>query len=880
MNAPMDEARRVLKRVFGYDDFRTGQGDIVAAVLQGRDVLGVMPTGGGKSICYQVPALLFPACTLVVSPLVALMKDQTERLRERGVEAYALHSGMPQGEINNILHQAQMGVVKLLYVAPERLDSESFRRTLSTIPLSLLAVDEAHCVSEWGHDFRPAYRSIPKLFAAKQRIPIVALTATATPDVRADIISSLTLHTPIEIVRGFDRSNLTFNVERTPHKVEFITQLARAHPNDVILVYAGSRRRVDTIADELRKRGVPAEAYHAGKSPEQRSTIQEGFVGGASRILVATNAFGMGIDKADVRHVVHADLTLTLEAYYQEAGRAGRDGKPSTCTLLYTPQDRRLMDFFIEATYPELRDVMAVLTYLYGRSSVAAGEAVTEPVQADASSIAADLHRSAALVSGILGVLERAGIVLRTSPNGRATLVLRTTLDRLREFINNAPSEKRKPLEAVLRLTSSSGDRTIAFDIRSLLKSASITMHEFGEAMRMLHTARIIRYTPPEGGGGIVLLQPRPASGMLSVDLTEVHRRRDHARRKLDAVIRYAEATQCKRNFILNYFGDSSYTGTCGRCSSCTTPVSAVSAVHVGTSPQDEQITLDLIHASHELGGKFGRHVLVDVVTATVSVKVVNFRLDRCTTWGRCKHVGRPHVLRVLDETIEAGLLVRSSGEFPTIAPTAEGVRHARPLPRPMELQFTKAVGVDAEALRALMSLRERWATDEGVTPTTILSTTAIQALAQDRPTSTQDLVPGKHGSGLLLARHGEEIVNVLRQSRAEQIAAVPKVRADQQVMAVVEAIQPGRTLEDVARALRVTTAAAAQGIQRAIESGVDIQRQDLVQEEVMESVMDYLREHRFAKLRHVRDHVGDIADLPELRVAVAFARRELFGIG
>lgn len=875
----MDEARRVLKRVFGYDDFRPGQGDIVAAVLQGRDVLGVMPTGGGKSICYQVPALLFPACTLVVSPLVALMKDQTERLRERGVEAYALHSGMPQGEINNILHQAQMGVVKLLYVAPERLDSESFRRTLSTIPLSLLAVDEAHCVSEWGHDFRPSYRSITKLFTTKQRIPIVALTATATPDVRTDITSSLDLRDPVEIVRGFDRSNLTFNVERTPHKVEFITQLARQHPNNVILVYAGSRRRVDTFADELRKRGVAAEAYHAGKSPEQRSAIQEGFIGGATRILVATNAFGMGIDKSDVRHVVHTDLTLTLEAYYQEAGRAGRDGLPSTCTLLYSPHDRRLMDFFIEATYPELRDVMAVATYLYSRSGAAAGDAVTEPVQADANSIAADLHKSAALINGILGVLERAGIVLRTAPNGRATLVLRSTVDRLREFINNSPVEKRRALEAILRLTSTSNERSVSFNIANLLKSTSITMHEFGEAVRMLHTARIIRYTPPEGGGGIVLLQPRPASGMVSVDLTEVHRRRDHARRKLDAVVRYAETPQCKRNFILNYFGDASFTGTCGRCSSCTAQKNDKTPTRAESSPADEQITQDLIHAAYELGGKFGRHLIVDVVTGTVSEKVVSFRLDRAVTWGRCKYAARPHVLRVLDEAIERGLLVRSSGQFPTIAPTAEGVRAARPLPKPMELRFAQTVGVDAEVLQALMSLRERWATDEGVAATTIISTTALQALAQDKPTTMQDLVAGKHGSGLFLARHGEEIVNVIRQSRADVVAAVPKVRADRQVMSVVEAVQPGRSLEDVARTLGVTIPAAAQGIQRAIESGVDLQRYDLIQEDVMESVMDYLRENRFAKLRHVRDHVGDIADLPELRVAVAFARRELFGI-
>ncbi|RPI68962.1 MAG: RecQ family ATP-dependent DNA helicase [Ignavibacteriae bacterium] len=878
MSRNIEEARTVLKRVFGYEAFRPGQDDIVSAVLNGRDVLGVMPTGGGKSICYQVPALLFPACTLVISPLVALMKDQTERLRQHGVEAYALHAGMSQGDINNVMFDAHAGRIKLLYVAPERLESASFRQTLSTVSLSLLAVDEAHCVSEWGHDFRPAYRSIAKLFESRQRIPIVALTATATPDVRADIITSLGLHKPVEIVRGFDRSNLSFRVERTPHKVEFITRLAKAEPQSVILVYAGSRRRVDTITDELSKRGIPAVGYHAGKTPDQRSAIQEAFVGGASRVLVATNAFGMGIDKADVRHVIHTDLTLTVEAYYQEAGRAGRDGLSSTCTLLYQPQDRRLMDFFIESTYPESRDVSEVLQYLFERSGVAPGDTASEPIHADTSSIAADLHRSVALVNGVLGLLERLGILLRTTPTGRAEMRIRTTVERFREFIQHAPTERRHALEAIFRLAAFSDEKSVSFSLHGILKQSSITMHEFGEAIRMLHVARIIRYTPPEGGGGIVLLQPRPRSGALALDLTDVHQRRDHAKRKLDAMVRYADTPQCKRNFILNYFGDSSVTGTCGRCSSCMKSAEPRPADQLASSQADEAVALALIQAAHELGGKFGRHVVVDVITATVSEKVVSFRLDRSTTWGRSKSISRSHALRVLDEVIERGDLVRSSGQFPTIAPTAEGVRRARPLPKPMELQFSAAAGVDTDVLRALMSFRERCADSEGVAASTVVSLSALEALATDLPAGLPDIVPGKHGSGLFLARYGPEIVNVITHARKERITAVPKVRADAQVMAVVDAIRPGRTLADVARALRITPAAAAQGIQRAIESGVEIRREDLVQENVMASVMDFLRDHRFAKLRNVRDHVGDIAELPELRVAVAFARRELFG--
>ncbi len=875
MSARLDTARSILRSTFGFESFRHGQEEIIQAVLSGRDVLGVMPTGGGKSLCYQVPALSLPHCTLVVSPLVALMTDQVGRLKALGVAAAALHAGLTHGDVNAIMFEAHAGRLKLLYVAPERLESATFRSLLSTIPLSLVAVDEAHCISEWGHDFRPAYRSIPRLFDDRPRVPVIALTATATPDVRRDIADALALRDPVEIVRGFDRSNLAFRVEVTPHKIEAIAREALAHPDQCVLVYAGSRRRVDDIASELAKRKIAAAAYHAGKTPAERTDVQDRFLRGQLTVLVATNAFGMGIDKADVRHVIHADLTLTLEAYYQEAGRAGRDGRPATCTLLYQTQDRRLMDFFITSTYPERGTILAVLNALYDRAGVGVGGSTTEAVHADAASLAADLHLPVGHVSGVLSLLQRSGVILSTGAQGRATLRMRSSTERLREFVDHAPAERARAVEVLGRLLSgSSFDHPVSFDVNAVLRRSGITLAEFSDAVRSLHLARILQYTPPEGGGGIVLLRPRPPRGVIPVDMADLARRRDHALSKLDRMIQYAESPQCKRNLILNYFGDADVRGTCGRCSSCT------GSHRVKGAGVDADLLVHVVRAVHELGGSYGRNVVADLLTGTITPRIVDLGLSQAEAWGAASAKDRAEVIHAIDAAIHRGLIVRSSGEYPTIALTAAGRDLGMPLPRQRRFRKTHlAEEADPSVATALMAWRERTAHAMHQQAQTLLSNDAVAALATDAPQREADLQPGRHGSGLMLAQYGAEIIGVIAGVRRSRVDAIPKVRLDNDVMQVLKAVRPGRSVMDVARALRITPAAAARNLQRALEAGADLQRGELVPDDLFAEVMDYLRDHRYAKLRQIRETVGADVDMPTLRVAMAFARRELYGV-
>ena len=328
-----------LKKYFGYDSFRQGQRELIENILEGRNVLGVLPTGGGKSICYQLPALMTDGVSLVISPLISLMKDQVDSLRENGINAGFINSSLDSEEYRKILSDVKTGHIKILYISPERLENEFFRNFIRDIDISFVAVDEAHCISQWGHDFRPSYKLIPDLYQIKGDVQILAFTATATKEVREDIINNLQLSNPFIKVTGFDRKNLYFKVAKPKNKLTYLNSYLKKHRDDSGIIYASTRKKVDDIYKNLKTRGYAIEKYHAGLSEDERKKAQDNFIYDRAKIIVATNAFGMGIDKSNVRFVIHYNMPKDMESYYQEAGRAGRDGEDATCILLYSGQD-------------------------------------------------------------------------------------------------------------------------------------------------------------------------------------------------------------------------------------------------------------------------------------------------------------------------------------------------------------------------------------------------------------------------------------------------------------------------------------------------------------------------------------------------------------
>lgn len=347
---------QALKILFGYDSFRTGQKSVIDSILAGRDAFAVMPTGAGKSVCYQIPAVLLPGITLVISPLISLMQDQVKALNEAGVQAAFINSSLSEKDYNETIRKARQGIYKIIYIAPERLVTEGFLALAKSVPISMVAVDEAHCISQWGQDFRPSYMKIVEFVKTLEKRPIIsAFTATATETVREDIICTLGLQNPFTLVNGFDRENLFFQVDKPKNKEQYILKYISEHSGDSGIIYCATRKNVDNIYELLKSKGISVGKYHAGMNAEERKKMQDDFVFDYTSIVVATNAFGMGIDKSNVRFVIHYNMPQSMENYYQEAGRAGRDGLDAKCILLFSPQDIVINRFLLD--HKEMQDL-------------------------------------------------------------------------------------------------------------------------------------------------------------------------------------------------------------------------------------------------------------------------------------------------------------------------------------------------------------------------------------------------------------------------------------------------------------------------------------------------------------------------------------------
>ena len=347
---------QALKILFGYDSFRVGQKSVIDSILAGRDAFAVMPTGAGKSVCYQIPAVLLPGITLVISPLISLMQDQVKALNEAGVSAAFINSSLSEKDYNETIRRARQGIYKIIYIAPERLVTEGFLALAKSVPISMVTVDEAHCISQWGQDFRPSYMKIVEFVKILEKRPIIsAFTATATETVREDIICTLGLQNPFTLVNGFDRENLFFQVDKPKNKEQYILKYISGHSGDSGIIYCATRKNVDNIYELLKGKGVSVGKYHAGMSAEERKKMQDDFVFDYTSIVVATNAFGMGIDKSNVRFVIHYNMPQSMENYYQEAGRAGRDGLDAKCILLFSPQDIVINRFLLD--HKEMQDL-------------------------------------------------------------------------------------------------------------------------------------------------------------------------------------------------------------------------------------------------------------------------------------------------------------------------------------------------------------------------------------------------------------------------------------------------------------------------------------------------------------------------------------------
>jgi ATP-dependent DNA helicase RecQ len=565
----LESARELLRERFGHADFRPGQQRAVESVLAGRDTLVILPTGGGKSVCYQVPALLLDGLTVVLSPLISLMKDQVDALEARGIPATFINSSLSANEVSARLGRVQRGEIKLLYVAPERFDYGNAAERIAAVGVSLLAIDEAHCISEWGHDFRPSYRRVREIHARLGAPPTVALTATATPEVRRDIARVLELRDPEIVLTGFDRTNLRWHVIRTKNDAEkdgTLVELLKQHPG-VAIVYAATRKTVERVAHHLTRSGVKAAAYHAGLDDARRKEVQESFMTEGMRCIVATNAFGMGIDKSNVRLVVHHAMPGSLEAYYQEAGRAGRDGGKADCYLLHAFQDRFTHEFFIKSASPEKETVESV----YAAACKHADADGTLEFDAAALAASAKGKVSDREAESSLRLLIGAGAISASDGSmARVRVRLLAAPERIRAELGEASGEDESQelglLRAFWKLSRGAVSTGAIIDLDALPPGLAGGMQatpilDALQRQQMLIWSRV--------GEGLVVADRAAPITRWPVDWETLARRRTAETSQLEVMQKYAYTDRCRRAFVLRYFGDPAATNTCEQCDNC-----------------------------------------------------------------------------------------------------------------------------------------------------------------------------------------------------------------------------------------------------------------------------------------------------------------------
>lgn len=587
----LEAAAAVLRKHWGYASFREEQRDVLTSVLAGGDVLAIMPTGSGKSICYQVPALLEEGLTLVISPLIALMQDQVEQLQARGIPAAYINSTLPHHEVEQRWTDAEFGRYRLLYVAPERLQSDLFEARAQRLPIRRVAVDEAHCVSEWGHHFRPAYRFIGDVRDRLGEPPILAVTATATPEVRRDMMELLGLRAPTVHVKGFDRPNLIWSIFRIENKLRKVYDVLDGVPGPGLL-YVATRANAEWWADALKKHGVDAAAYHAGLPNTRRAAVQQDWLKGTVRIVCATNAFGMGIDKPDVRSVIHADLPGSLEAYYQEAGRAGRDGKPAYAVLLYQPSDAETQQALIASSHPEAASLRAVYDAICNLGQIPIGVQPDDPLVPDLVRVADLTGLSTSVINTAIDLLDEQGvwqqhplrrhhgvIRFRQSPNAVRAYAQELDNRALASFI-----------QGVLRTVHADAfSGWWEIDLRLLERRTDLERPRLLRGLDFLRQRGIIDWRGPEDGLRIEMLTSR--ASRLPIDDLAIRRDQRRAEKRLKDMLRYARSVTCRRHFLLTYFGASSPT-QCGRCDICLGRHDAVTI-----TPEDEPLLRRILQA-------------------------------------------------------------------------------------------------------------------------------------------------------------------------------------------------------------------------------------------------------------------------------------------
>lgn len=852
-----------LKKYFGYQDFRPAQLEIIEEILNGKNILSILPTGAGKSICYQIPALISDNYSIVISPLIALMKDQVDSLNKTSEVAAFINSTQSFIETEKVLQDIAYGKIKLVYVAPERLENTEFALRLKNLNPQFLFIDEAHCISEWGHNFRPSYAKLKDFIEFIGLKNISAFTATATPEVVKDIIKQLGLKNVKLIVKGFERDNLFVNAEITKKKKERCVELIHQHKSPAI-IYTSSRKKTEELAEFLQLNKINCQYYHAGLDPIIRKKIQEDFIEDRVPIIIATNAFGMGIDKKDIRLVIHFNMPGTIENYYQEIGRAGRDGKNSFAYLLYDESDVQIHNYFISNSYPTKELIKNIYDAICESAQIAVGNQPEKEILINLKYIKLYLKQdiSPALLYSSLKYLETAGY-LRVNSAYKSSDKIKIIFeqDRLKRFIKKTSNELMK--DTLLYLIKTSGNQIFVkqtgVNFAELQRETGLTNQEVDDTLSALEYLGIIEFNKADGKETISLTNPRVKAEELRLNYKLINEFYISSKQKLDKMVDYVYTRECRFKFILKYFGEDAENYSCGKCDYCLRErgTSDISYNYI------KENLLDLLsEVKDSLSEK-------DIINISLGKEVnQEFRLLKC--YASLKAYNQNDIIKALrileNETLVEPVKIGQKKLFkiPTVSLPQKDI---------FITDIKRDVDYDAnlELFHLLRDVREQAAKKFLQSPNIICPDSLLSKISQEKPKTKYELLGIKGFNERMFNKIGNDFLEVINSYT--ESATVPKAKPEKKIptniLETYNLLKKKYSLSEISKLRKLTEAVISMQIETII---------DYVPEIDITGIIDYEKfilikneyEKGFDSLKNFKERLPKEFSYPLIRIALA----------
>lgn len=864
-NTPLN----VLNEFFGYDKFRNGQLEIIEAVIKYNNVLAVLPTGAGKSICYQIPALLSENFSIVISPLIALMKDQVDGLNIRKEVAAFINSTMSYSETEQVLNKIALGSIKLLYLAPEKIDSLRFAERLKELNPKNLFVDEAHCISEWGHNFRPSYLKIKEFINHIGIKKISAFTATATPEVREDIVTQLDFKDVKIFVRGFERDNLNLRTLHLKKKKEKCLELLR-DINGPAIIYTSSRKKTEEVAEFLNLKGIHCNYYHAGLTAPERRRVQEEFIQGRTEIIAATNAFGMGIDKADIRLIIHLNTPGSIESYYQEIGRAGRDGKESFCYLLHDESDMAIQNFFISNSHPNKELIQKVYKAICDYNRIAVGSTTDKEliVDRDYTSKYVGLEVSSGLLHSALKFLENSGYLRKVSEfDKKDSIQLLFDKEELRQFIHNSSyQELANILVSLLREFGSTVFYSPAkVSAANLANKFQIPEQSFVDSLNILDNMGIVSFHQAIAKDTVVLTSPRISAESLNLNYKLINESYLNSQRKLDKMLEFVFTNECRFKNILNYFGENVTDYKCGKCDNCTSSgkLRDSSAAYLS-----EIIIETLAEANEEIPENFLIKLLRGEKVKESAALFKHF--------GSCRKFSMVEIKGLIADQISKGKILRSIGKRNYLSlPKANKDKSAKVTDIKKSVQDTKNYDDELYLFNQLREARKKAADRFMQSGYLICPDNVLREVARTQPKSKAELLGISGFNSRMFNKLGNDFLEIIKAYKPDELLkkeTKEKRELPQNIVETKKLIQKKYTLKEIAETRKLSEAVISMQVETIVEFEANIDISALIKKETLRTILKEA-EKGFENLKELKERLPSQINYPEIRIAVAKLR-------